>query len=200
MLVNGDSTLVITPKGKKILIDGGEEENNLVQYLLARKIKTLDYVIISHFDSDHSGGIKKVLTSLNVKKLLISRQIEKTDACTQVIEIAKEKNVKIIFIEAGQKINIEKNIILSILWPILDEKIMDNPINNNSIVATLEYKKFQILFTGDIEEEAEQQLVKKYGANLKATILKVAHHGAETSTTQEFINTIKPKIALIGVR
>ena len=92
MQVSGDSTLVITPKGRKILIDGGEAEQNiLIQYLLARKVKTLDYVIISHFDSDHSGGIKEVLESLKVKNLVISRQIEKTEECGNILKIANKK-------------------------------------------------------------------------------------------------------------
>lgn len=201
MQVSGDSTLVITPKGRKILIDGGEAEQNiLIPYLLARKVKTLDYVIVSHFDSDHSGGIKEVLESLKVKNLVISRQIEKTEQCDNILKIANKKKVKIIFVEAGQRLNIEKNISFTILWPNENEIIAENPLNNNSIVAKLSYGKFQMLFTGDIEQIAEEKIVEKYGENLKSTILKVAHHGSKTSSIENFINCVKPQIALIGVR
>lgn len=201
MLASGDSTLVITPKGRKILVDGGEADQNiLIPYLLARKIKTLDYVIVSHFDSDHSGEIKEVLESLKVKNLVISRQIEKTEECEKVLQIANKKKVKIIFVEAGQRINIEKNISFTILWPNENEIIAENPLNNNSIVAKLSYGKFQMLFTGDIEQIAEEKIVEKYGENLKSTILKVAHHGSKTSSIENFINCVKPQIALIGVR
>lgn len=201
MLASGDSTLVITPKGRKILLDGGEADQNiLIPYLLARKIKTLDYVIVSHFDSDHSGEIKEVLESLKVKNLVISRQIEKTEECEKVLQIANKKKVKIIFVEAGQRINIEKNISFTILWPNENEIIAENPLNNNSIVAKLSYGKFQMLFTGDIEQIAEEKIVEKYGENLKSTILKVAHHGSKTSSIENFINCVKPQIALIGVR
>ena len=72
-------------------------------------------------------------------------------------------------------------------------------LNNNSIVAKLNYKKIGILFTGDIEEIAEKQIIKKYGAKLKANILKAAHHGSKSSTIQEFVDLVKPQIALIGV-
>ena len=91
MLDNGDSTLAITPNGRKILVDGGEADQNiLIPYLLARKIKTLDYIIVSHFDSDHSGGIKEVLESLKVKNLVISRQIEKTEESNKILQIANK--------------------------------------------------------------------------------------------------------------
>lgn len=201
MLASGDSTLVITPKGRKILLDGGEADQNiLIPYLLARKIKTLDYVIVSHFDSDHSGEIKEVLESLKVKNLVISRQIEKTEECEKVLQIANKKKVKIIFVEAGQRLNIEKNISFTILWPNENDIIAENPLNNNSIVAKLSYGKFQMLFTGDIEQIAEEKIVEKYGENLKSTILKVAHHGSKTSSIENFINCVKPQIALIGVR
>lgn len=76
-------------------------------------------------------------------------------------------------------------------------------LNANAIVAKLYYKTkkkdFTILFTGDIEEDAEKELVKIYGNKLKSDILKVAHHGSKTSSTYEFLQEVKPKIALIGV-
>lgn len=172
----------------------------MVPYLLARKIKTLDYVIISHFDSDHCGGIREVLEALKVKKLIISNQAEKTEECEKIIEVAKQKKTKIILVEAGRKINIDKKTSISILWPKKNGQITENPLNNNSIVAKLTYGKFQMLFTGDIEEIAEEQIVEKYGKNLKSTVLKIAHHGSKTSSITDFINAVRPEIALIGVR
>ena len=160
----------------------------------------MDYVIVSHFDSDHSGGIKEVLENLKVKKLIISKQVEKTEECNQIMQIASKKKAKIIFIEAGQKLNIDKNISFTILWPEEKELISENPLNNNSIVAKLTYGEFQMIFTGDIEQIAEEKIVEKYGNNLKSTILKVAHHGSNTSSTDEFIKYVNPEIALIGVR
>lgn len=198
---NGDSTLIVTPRGKKILIDGGEPDQNiLIPYLLARKIKTIDYVVVSHFDSDHSGALREVVEKLNVKKLIISRQAQESDECNEMLKIAKEGKTKIIFVEAGQVLNIEKNIKLRILWPENKNQIVENPLNNNSIVAKLVYGKNQMLFTGDIEQIAEEKIVEKYGKSLKASIIKVAHHGSNTSSIEEFINVVKPKIALIGVR
>ncbi len=89
---------------------------------------------------------------------------------------------------------------MCILWP-KDERIEENEINNNSIVAKLSYRKFSCIFTGDIEEIAEKAILKEYKHTntLNSTILKVAHHGSKTSSTEEFLNAVKPKIGLIGV-
>lgn len=89
---------------------------------------------------------------------------------------------------------------LQILWP-KETQIQNNILNNNSIVAKLNYKGTSILFTGDIEEIAEKEILSEYKNNttLQAIILKVAHHGSKSSSIQAFLEAIEPKIALIGV-
>ena len=79
------------------------------------------------------------------------------------------------------------------------KKAKKDDINDNSIVMKLEYNSFSCLFTGDISKKIEQNLVKKYGKELKSTVLKVAHHGSKTSSDKEFIKLVNPKISLIGV-
>lgn len=103
--------------------------------------------------------------------------------------------------EKGQRINIERDVYFDVLWPNSKNVISENNINNNSLVCKMVYQKFSMLFTGDIEEIAEKTILKeyKYTNILKSTILKVAHHGSKSSSTEEFLNAIKPKIALIGV-
>ena len=101
----------------------------------------------------------------------------------------------------GDVINIEKDLKFEILWP-KEEQIQENILNNNSIVAKLKYKDFSMLFTGDIEEIAEKQILNEYKNDLdelNSSFLKVGHHGSKTSSTQEFLDAVKPKIALIGV-
>ena len=201
----GDSILIVTPKNKKILIDGGGNENYdiganvLIPYLLNKRIKQIDYLIISHFDTDHVGGTLRVLEKLKVKQVIISQQKEDSSNFQKFLEITKKRNIKITVVKAGDIIQIEKNIYIEVLWPTKKLEISTNPLNNNSIVAKLIYNKTSILFTGDIEAEAEKELVKKYGHKLKSDILKVSHHGSKTSSTQDFIDKVNPKIALIGV-
>lgn len=88
---------------------------------------------------------------------------------------------------------------MDFLWP-EEKQIQENILNNNSIVCKLYYKNVSVLFTGDIEKNAEEKIIKKYDKNvLNSTILKVAHHGSKSSSTQEIVEKIKPKIVLIGV-
>lgn len=200
----GDSTLIITKSNKKILVDGGGSEtgkdyigkNVLLPYLLDRRIKKLDYVMISHFDSDHCKGILYVMEKIKVENVIISKQGEFSENYNRFVEIVRNKRINVILVKSNMKIKIDKDTYFDILWP--EETIIkENILNNNSIVAKLVYKNFSMIFTGDIELLAEEEIIKKY--NLKSTILKVAHHGSKTSSSEEFLEKAKPKIALIGV-
>lgn len=205
----GDSTLIITPNNKTILIDGGgskeaEEfdvgEAILLPYLLDRKINTIDYIMISHFDADHCNGLIAVLENMKVKKIIISKQVEMCDEYNNIIRLIKRKNIEIIIVKAGDKIQIDNNVFIDIIYP--QEKLLFKDLNNNSIVAKLRYNNFSMLFTGDIEKEAERNIINHYGktTKLKSTILKIAHHGSKTSTTEEFLKLVNPQIALIRSR
>lgn len=204
----GDSMLISTPKGKNIIVDGGGSRDEttfnigkqtLIPYLLNKGITKLDYIIISHFDSDHVGGILSVLEELKAEKVIICEQ-EENENYKRFKEIVKNKKIKVYVVKKGDNLKIEENIWLNILWP-KDERIKENAINNNSIVAKLNYKSFSILLTGDIEKIAENEILKKYENSniLNANILKVAHHGSKSSSIKEFLEKVKPQIALIGV-
>lgn len=181
------------------MIDTGEAENVIAKYLLDKGIKTVDYLIISHFDSDHCNSSKEVIEKLNVKQLVISKQAKESKEFEDIISMAKEKNINIQVVKAGDVLKFDKYTSFKVLWPDTNS-LQESPLNNNSIVARLEYKSFSMLFTGDIEALAEKQIVARYKSEeLKSDILKVAHHGSKTSSTNEFINKIKPQISIIGV-
>ena len=204
----GDSCLIVTPTNKKILIDGGGSEfgsfdvgeKTLLPYLLDRKIKKLDYVLISHFDSDHVGGILTLMEKIKIEKIIICKQGEVSENYKKFLKILKSKKIKVQIVKAKDKISIDKDTFFYILHP-ANELIKDNILNNNSIVTKFYYRNFSILFTGDIEEIAEKELIKKYESSsiLRSTVLKVGHHGSKTSSTKELLEKVKPKIALIGV-
>lgn len=205
----GDSTIISTAKNKTIVIDGGEGEksgfdygkNVLFPFLINKGVRKIDFLIFSHFDSDHCGGLIYLLENIKVEKILIGKQFEKNENFEYIVNLANKKHIKIIELQAGNKINIEKNSSLEILWPSVAEKISENAINNNSLVCKFVYKNFSMLLTGDIESIAEEKLLGKYKNTnrLNANILKIAHHGSKTSSIQEFLNEVNPKIALIGV-
>lgn len=205
----GDSSLIITPQNKTILIDGGGSSSSdfdvgkstLIPYILDRGFTKIDVVIISHFDQDHIGGILTVLQELKVGKVYISKQTEKSENYEKFLEIVNDRKIKVYEVVAGNVIHIEKNLYFDILWP-TESQIITNVINNNGIVCNLHYKNFSMLFTGDIEEISEKEILKLYSQNknlLKANILKVGHHGSKTSSTSEFLDVVKPQVAVIGV-
>lgn len=142
-----------------------------------------------------------MLQELKVGKVYISKQIEKSEQYEKFLKIVNTKNIKVYEITAENRIHIEKNLYLDILWPI-EKQITTNALNNNAIVCNLHYRNFSMLFTGDIEEIAEKEILELYSQNkklLKASILKVGHHGSKTSSTSEFLNIVNPQIAVIGV-
>lgn len=209
----GDCTYLKTPSGKNILIDGGGNRDKekydvgkkvLLPYLLDRRVKKLDYIIVSHFDADHAQGLEAVIQNIKVKNIIVCKQASDSALYKEIIKLCKKKNVNIITVKRGQTIKIDKYVHFEILHPgdiMLDDG--KGGLNANAIVAkmycTIKNKTTTIMFTGDIEEKAEEELVKIYGDKLKADILKVAHHGSKTSSIAEFLKCVSPKIALIGV-
>ena len=140
-----------------------------------------------------------VLQEMKVGKVIIGKQEEECEQYKEFCKIVEEKGITVVVAQKGNIINIEKNLKIRILFP-ENKLISENALNNNSLVARLEYKDFKMLFTGDIEEVAEKRLLQMYSSNeLKADILKVPHHGSSTSCTTEFLEAVNPSIALIGV-
>ena len=200
----GDCTL-IRYQNKNILIDGGGSldknqnigETTLVPYLMDRKVRCIDYLIFSHFDNDHCQGLIYVAETLKVKNIVIGVQAENYSNFFKLKEIAISRNIKIITLKQGNSIKY-KNLKLFTAWPNSDHLITDNAINNNSLVLKLTFKSFSILFTGDIESIAENEILRER-ININCNILKVAHHGSDTSSTNEFLEKANPQYALIGV-
>lgn len=145
------------------------------------------------------GGILYVLEKLKVDNILIGKQFVESANYIEFLKITKNKNIKTLV--AGEKIKLTNTVKIDVLWPDKNSKITENSINNNALVFKLDTNEKNILFTGDIEEETEKVLVQKYKNTntLKSDILKVAHHGSKSSSIQEFLDLVKPKIALIGV-
>lgn len=121
-------------------------------------------------------GILSVLEELEVRKVIIGKQGEINEQYEKFSNIVKNKGINVAVVNKGDILDIEKDIKIKILFP-TEELINENLINNNSIVAMLEYKEVKMLFTGDIEEITEQKLLNMYLKNeLKADILKIPHH------------------------
>jgi len=191
--------LITTKMGKRILIDGGEDNNILLPYLLDRNVKKIDYVIISHFDSDHYAGIVPILGKIKIKNMVISKQNEQSTEIEEFVKLVNKYKINMVVVSAGDKIVVDKNTNIHILWP-TKESLKNMDLNDNSIVAKVNYLGMSILSTGDISKTVDNFIMDIYPESmLKSDILKIAHHGSKTSTSLEFIEKVKPKIALIGV-
>jgi len=188
----GDSILIKYPYNQgSILIDTGKSEytmkNGIIPYLKSRGIKKLKYLIITHGDDDHIGGTIPLVEIFKVDNIILN----KGEYSELEINLINNLN-KINMINDIDKIKIGKRYIY-----FLNNKIHENE-NDNSIVLYFEYHDYKFLFMGDSSFVVEDYLLENY--NLKEiSFLKVGHHGSSTSTTNEFIGTINPKISLISV-
>lgn len=173
----GDAAVIKT-KGEYLIIDAYQ---NTYDYLKNNGIQEISYMILTHSDLDHTKDAEKILKDFNVKTLIISGYDEYNIVYKNTIRITQNHKIP--------------HLNLEILGPFIDLKTT----NNNSVVLKIEVGNQTFLFTGDIEKEAEKYYLKKYGNHLKADILKVAHHGSDTSSEETFIRTVNPKIAIISV-
>lgn len=192
----GDSML-LRKATRNILIDtGGSLLSDYVgqqislPYLRKLGIKKLDGVIISHFDADHAGALATLIDNLEIDNIYASYRPE-----DEVI-YEKIKNNKIAFtiLKEGDQLRIDKDLIIDTIWP-LDTDGLSN--NNKSLVLSFNYKGHEILLTGDIEKEAEAMLLDKLNPNID--LVKIPHHGSNTSSTSEFLGLIRPKNSIISV-
>lgn len=198
----GDAALIEFPYGKRMLIDGGGfykddfdvGEKIIAPFLYKNKINKIDYIVLSHPQTDHLKGLIFIADRFNVKEFRWNGDIGKDRAYIELSEIIKRHGIKQI-ITNGSTMPLDINgVRVEFLSPLKDKHL---DINNNSLVMRLDYKKMSFLFTGDIAESCENLLLKG-GRKIKTTILKVPHHGSRTSSTIDFLKTVNPDIAVVS--
>jgi competence protein ComEC len=197
----GDSILIITPERKTVLIDAGLSKtgDDLVEALNRHGVDHLDLAIATHPHADHIGGMPKVLTSVPVKMFLDSGQAHPTATYERLLTTVKERIGQLVIARVGQEFELDSGVKLNVLSPAepLLEDVRGSEENANSVVVRLSFGNFHALFTGDSEEETEERLIQS-GADLRAQLLKVAHHGSRYASTEEFLERVKPEVALIS--
>ncbi len=197
--VGSADACIISCHGKNILIDSGTKlsYDKLYDYLKRNKISHFDAFIISHLDSDHIGGASDIIKDFCVDRIYTSRidesLIPKTDDCKRLYNSIKEYKIKIIYPKIKSKINIG-DMELEFISP---QKSYSNT-NDSSLVVRLVYGENSFLFTGDISDDVELDLLNS-DTELKSDVLKVAHHGSKGSSTKDFLKAVKPEIAVLSV-
>ena len=190
------------PNGQNILIDGGPDPQK-INLELSKKLpfwdRTIDLVVCTQPQADHVTGLVDVLQRYKVKQVLESGVSYNSSIYQIWRNLVEEKQIKRNTAQAGQEIDLGNGIKMEVLNPpaSLWEGTSDD-VDNNGVVLRLSWGKFSFLFTADIGEEVEFELIGQR-ANLKSTVLKVAHHGSKTSTTSQFIAAVDPEVAVISV-
>jgi len=191
-----DSILVLTPDNKAMLIDAGNngDGNTVVSYLKAKNISTIDVLVGTHPHEDHIGGLDTVIKAFDVKSVYMPKVSSNTKTFEDVLTAINDKGLKVKTAKAGTSISLGSGIKTEIIAP-NNDKYED--LNNYSAVIKLTYGSTAFLFMGDAEEKSEKEILNS-GFNVKADVLKVGHHGSETSTSKEFLNAVSPDYAIIS--
>jgi beta-lactamase superfamily II metal-dependent hydrolase len=186
----GASQLIVTPSGKTMLIDGGnnDQQEKMVQYLQHYGVKRLDP------DADHIGGLIAAIKYADVGKIYMPKVQNNTKTFENLLRVIKNKGLKITTAKAGLSLELEDKIDIKMIAPI--QNGLDN--NNMSAVLRIQYGQTSFLLTGDAGNESEQAMISS-GVNIGSDVLLVGHHGSKSSTTSPFLQKVKPKYAVIQV-
>jgi len=197
----GDAVLIKTPGGQNVLIDGGPDKT--VVKRLAENLpwwdKQIDLMVLTHPHDDHVTGLIEVLKRYRVKRILYTGVTHNAPNYLTWLKTVQAKKAPLTIIDKTQTITLGEKVKMEILYPdqsLLNKTLSD--LNDSSIVIKLVYGQNKFLLTGDAGLEVEKMLLAG-GADLTAEVLKVGHHGSEYSSSQEFLDKIKPGVAVIPV-
>lgn len=189
----GDSIFIELPNSETMLIDAGEiGQGDLVStYIFSQGYDTIDHVVATHTHSDHIGGMPEVLDTFNIGTFYMTENTSTSSIFEQTLNKVNESGADICYVMAGDIIIDNGKLLCEVVAP----KAIDNDeINNNSIVIKLTYGETKFLFTGDAEKSEEAGI----WTNIKCDVLKVGHHGSDSSTTPNFLKKVEPKYAVIS--
>jgi len=216
----GDSALVTMPDGTTMLVDGGGQPSFLnsktsgdaelferdsrsigeavvSEYLWWRGLDHIDYILVTHADADHIDGLNDVLRNFHVGLALVGRTPQSDAEYAKFRETLAATKTPVQLIQAGDVLNFG-DVSMSVLWPQLSANEFAPSQNNDSVVVRLQLGHRSILLTGDIERAAETSLLESQQV-AQTDVVKVAHHGSRTSSTEGFVQVTKPGLAIISV-
>jgi competence protein ComEC len=210
----GDSLFVVSPHGRTLLIDGGggfagfpgEEEHSgadpgeeaVSPYLWSRGFQKLDVVALTHAHQDHIGGLFAVLQNFHIGELWIGREVS-SRALANLESLARERAIRVVHERRGDSFSWD-DVQTQFLWPELaPEPLASPPKNDDSLVLRLQFGTRSMMLPGDAEKQSERSILRETpGARLQADVLKVGHHGSKNSTTESFLASVHPSIAIIS--
>ena len=195
----GDSEFIISPSGNTMLIDAGPSgsgkviENDLNQIGVDDKI---NYVVATHPHEDHIGGISTILNDYTIGEFIDSGYPHTTKIYTTMLKTIDSKNIPFTTPRYGDVIAFDSSMTTEVISPDKDKKYSE--INDRSIVIRMQYKNVSFLFMGDAQDDVENYLMWDW-YHVKSTVLKVGHHGSDTSSTIGFLWKVHPEVSIIEV-
>ncbi len=199
----GDGSVIELPKGERIIVDGGGAEEFsdydagakiFVPYMLDEGQFRVDLAIVTHFHKDHCLGTIAAMKELNVHSVAMPDASPDDKYRIEIERLAKEKGIEIIYLEAGDKITFESGSEIDVISP--SDAAECDDVNDTSIVFELTANNFKALFTGDSTKLSEAEHINEYN---HVNLLKVPHHGSDTSSSQKFIDRVSPDYSVISV-
>lgn len=189
-------SILITLGNSSMLIDAGNNDDGkaVVDFIADKGISKLDIVVGTHPHEDHIGGLDDVINAFDIGEIIMPKVSHTTKTYKDVLTAIRNKNLAVTAAKAGQTYSLGSANI-QVLSPVKDK--YEN-LNQYSAVIRLTYKNTSFLFTGDMEKTNEDELLAS-SANVKADVLKVAHHGSRTSSTSAFLSAVSPQYAIICV-
>jgi len=193
----GDSILIRFPNGKNMLVDAGKNnsDSTIINYLKNNGVKKLDYLIGTHPHEDHIGSLDAVIENFEIGEILMPKVTNNTQTFRDVLSAIKNKGLLVTTAKAGVNIINDDKLSVNILAPC---GTTYESLNNFSAVIKVKYGDVSFLFMGDAEEISEKEILAS-GADVNAQVLKVGHHGSQSSTSLEFLKAVSPKYAVISV-
>jgi competence protein ComEC len=202
----GDAIFVEFPDGKNMLVDAGPITSSfdagsrtIVPFLQRQGVKAINKLLVTHPHNDHCGGVPSILRSIHVDEF-IGEDYTKSSLAREIHFVLDSLRLTIINDSLVSTIDSYNNSRLYVLFP-PEQQLTQNStnLNNHSVIFKLVYGNTSMLFTGDAEKEAEYRVVHVYRDFLLSDILKAGHHGSKTSSSEGFVNQVKPKIAVVSV-
>mgnify|MGYP001573840760 CR=1 FL=1 len=194
----GDAIFIQSPSGVQMLVDGGRDNSVLRELgaVMGFFDKDIDYVLATHPDADHVGGLTDVLERYQVSDVIRTENESDTPVWERAEELIKEEGAEVHFARRGQPYDLGGGVVLQILFPDIDPSELES--NTASIVAKLTYGENSFMLTGDSPKAIEEYLVLIEGEYLESDVLKVGHHGSRTSTAELFLDHVSPTYAVIS--
>lgn len=197
----GDCVLAQLPGECEVLIDTGTtaSADSVIEYLSKLNISDIEYVILSHPHEDHIGGFSEIANNYKIENVIMPELEEEVIPTTNVfmstVESIDTYKIPLEYASTTATYDISEDCVLEIIAPVNSY----SSLNDLSVVCKLTYGETSYLFTGDIEKAAETDIMAVENCDISATVLKISHHGSNSSTTNEFLSAVNPEIAVISV-